>query len=161
MSRQRHSAKSSGPESERGKRKTAKNTRNPPAGFRFWAWSGVGVLAVLGAALLLTRPQAGSTTEISPSRAHEKYTAGAFFLDVRTQEEYDQEHIAKSVLIPLEDLQTRLSEIPRDQDVVVVCRSGPRSKEGAAILQQAGYTRVTWMTGGLQAWAAAGYPMEQ
>jgi rhodanese-related sulfurtransferase len=116
---------------------------------------------VLLAAVLLVRPRQGVATEITAAEAYEKYQAGAFFLDVRTQDEYEKGHIARSVLIPLDELETRLSEVPRDQDVVVVCRSGPRSKEGAAILRQDGYTRVTCMTRGLQAWVEAGYPLER
>ena len=54
----------------------------------------------------------------------------------------------------------RMSELPKDKDIVVVCRSGNRSKEGTTILRDAGFARVTCMTGGLQAWAAAGYPTE-
>ncbi len=142
-----------------GRRKTATSARNRRAGL--WVWIGVGFLVVMVAAVLLIRPRPPLASEITAAQAHEKYGAGAFFLDVRTQEEYDQGHIAKSVLIPLDVLQTRLSEVPRDRDVVVVCKSGPRSREGAAILQQGGYPRVTYMTGGLEAWVAAGYPVEQ
>jgi rhodanese-related sulfurtransferase len=99
--------------------------------------------------------------EITVAQAHEKYQQGAFFLDVRTQAEYDEGHIAKSVLIPLEELPNRLSDVPRDRDVVVVCRSGTRAREGGAILLQARYTRVSCMSGGMQAWTNAGYPVEQ
>ena len=124
-------------------------------------WIGLGVLVVAAAGFLLLRPSQALPAEVSAAQAYQKYQAGAFFLDVRTQAEWDQGHISKSVLIPLDELPNRLSEVPKDRDVVVVCRSGTRSKEGAAILRQAGYTRVTCMTGGLQAWAAAGYPVEQ
>jgi rhodanese-related sulfurtransferase len=44
--------------------------------------------------------------------------------------------------------------------VVVICRSGVRSKEGMTILRNAGYIRAVCMTGGLLAWKAAGYPLE-
>jgi rhodanese-related sulfurtransferase len=119
----------------------------------------LGIVILVAAAFLLFRPKSTLPTEISATQAWEKYQQGAFFLDVRTQQEWDQGHIAKSTLIPLDDLQDRLSELPRDQDIVVICRSGARSKEGAAILRQAGFTRVTCMTGGLQAWVTAGYPL--
>jgi rhodanese-related sulfurtransferase len=122
-------------------------------------WIGLGIVVLVAAAFLLFRPNSALPTEISAGQAYEKYQQGAFFLDVRTQEEWDQGHIAKSTLIPLDSLQARLNELPRDQDIVVVCRSGVRSKEGTAILRQAGFTHVTCMTGGLQAWVAAGYPL--
>ena len=122
-------------------------------------WVGLGIIVLAAAAFLLFRPTNTIPTEITAAQAYEKYQQGAFFLDVRTQAEWDQGHIARSTLIPLDSLQGRLSELPRDQDIVVVCRSGVRSKEGAAILRQAGFTRVTCMTGGLAAWVAAGYPV--
>jgi rhodanese-related sulfurtransferase len=122
-------------------------------------WVGLGIVILVSAAFLLFRPKSTPQTEVSAAQAYEKYQQGAFFLDVRTQAEWDQGHIAKSTLIPLDSLQGRLGELPRDQDIVVVCRSGARSKEGAAILRQAGFTRVTCLTGGLQAWVAAGYPV--
>jgi rhodanese-related sulfurtransferase len=89
------------------------------------------------------------------------YEKGALFVDVRTQQEWDQGHIAGSILIPLDVLQSRMGELPRDKDIVVVCKSGARSKEGTTLLRQAGFTRVTCMTGGIQAWVAAGYPVSK
>ncbi len=68
--------------------------------------------------------------------------------------------IPGSQLIPLDELPNRLDALPRDKDIVVVCRSGNRSKEGTTILRQAGFSRATCMSGGLKAWAAAGYPVE-
>jgi rhodanese-related sulfurtransferase len=88
------------------------------------------------------------------------YKSGAILLDVRTPAEYDQQHIPRSRLIPLDGLGARMSELPQDEDIVVVCRSGNRSREGTMILRDAGFQRATCMTGGLEAWAAAGYPTE-
>jgi len=64
------------------------------------------------------------------------------------------------LLIPLDELEDRLDEVPRDQDIVVICRSGNRSQVGRDILQTAGFPRVTSVNGGLTAWKAAGYPTE-
>jgi len=124
-----------------------------------WLWIVlVGLLAVI--AFFLLRPAPSSSTEISVAQAYEKFQQGAFFLDVRSKEEWDQVHISKSTLIPLDQLPSRLAEVPKDQDVVVICRSGMRSKEGMTILRNAGYARAVCMTGGLIAWKAAGYPLE-
>ncbi len=125
-----------------------------------WLWIVAGVVVVAVAAFFLLRPPASAPTEISVAQADEKLQQGAFFLDVRSQDEWTQMHIAKSVLIPLDQLSGHLNEVPKDQDVVVVCRSGVRSKEGMTILRSAGYTRAVCMTGGLLAWKAAGYPLE-
>jgi rhodanese-related sulfurtransferase len=127
-----------------------------------WIGLGVGILVLVVAALLLLRPRSSSLpAEMSAAQAYQKYTQGAFFLDVRSQDEWNLGHITGSVLIPLDELPARLSELPGDHDIIVVCRSGVRSKEGASILRQAGFTRVSCLTGGLQSWVAAGYPLQQ
>jgi rhodanese-related sulfurtransferase len=116
---------------------------------------------LLGAAFLILRPQGALPSEIQVTQAYDMYQKGAVFLDVRTQEEWNQGHIARSLLIPLDQLQQRMNELPRDKDIVVVCKLGSRSKEGAAVLRQAGFARATCMSGGIQAWVAAGYPIEE
>jgi rhodanese-related sulfurtransferase len=63
-------------------------------------------------------------------------------------------------LIPLEQLAARLNELPKNQDIVVVCQTGVRSRSGATLLQQTGFPHVAYVSGGLQAWMAAGYPVE-
>jgi rhodanese-related sulfurtransferase len=85
--------------------------------------------------------------------------SGAFVLDVREPSEYAVGHIPGVTLIPLGQLATRTSEVPRDKTVVVVCHSGNRSAQGRDILRQAGFTNVTSMDGGMTAWAAAGLPV--
>lgn len=125
-----------------------------------WLWVGLGVLVVVVIGFLLLRPQTASSVEITPAQAYAKFQQGAYFLDVRTQDEWNQGHIAGSTLIPLDELQNKLTELPRDRDMVVVCRSGVRSKEGVSILQKAGFTRVSCLSGGLLAWKAAGYPID-
>jgi len=125
-----------------------------------WLWIGLGVLLVVAAGFLLLRPKAAPSVEITPAQADAKYQQGAFFLDVRSQEEWNQFHIKGSTLIPLDQLQSRLNAVPKDKDVVVVCLSGHRSLSGTVILQQAGYQNVFCLSGGLTAWKAAGYPLE-
>jgi rhodanese-related sulfurtransferase len=128
---------------------------------QLWKWLGLGVAAVviIIAAILLI-PKITGNTHISVAQAYQKYQQGAFFLDVRSQEEWDQVHIANSTLIPLDDLPNKLSELPNDRDIVVVCLSGHRSQEGVTILRKAGFSNATCMTDGLTAWKAAGYPLE-
>jgi rhodanese-related sulfurtransferase len=122
-------------------------------------WIGLAVLALIAAAFVLLRPQNTLPAEVQVTQAYDMYQKGAIFLDVRTQEEWNQGRIARSILIPLDVLPSRMNELPRDKDIVVVCRSGARSKEGTTLLRQAGFTRVTCMSGGIQAWVAAGHPV--
>jgi rhodanese-related sulfurtransferase len=74
-----------------------------------------------------------------------------YILDVREPSEYVQGHIPGSHLIPLGTLDQRLGEVPKDQDVVTVCRSGARSGKAAKILAAAGF-KVVNMAGGMMAW---------
>jgi rhodanese-related sulfurtransferase len=98
-------------------------------------------------------------SDVSVDEAYQMYQNGAFVVDVRTQEEWDEYHAPNSTLIPLDQLQARLSEVPKDKEIIVVCRSGNRSQEGRDILLSAGYN-ATCMTGGLKEWYAKGYPIE-
>jgi rhodanese-related sulfurtransferase len=106
-------------------------------------------------------PATGLPPEISVSEAYNKYQNGAYVLDVRTQEEWDDFHAPNTTLIPLDQLASRLNEIPRDKEIVVVCRSGNRSQQGRDILLNAGFQQVASMQGGLNEWRASGYPVEQ
>jgi rhodanese-related sulfurtransferase len=81
-------------------------------------------------------------------------------LDVRTQQEWDDFHIPGTTLIPLDQLESRVSELPADEEIVVICRSGNRSQVGRDILLQAGFESVTSVDGGVTAWQSRGYPIE-
>jgi rhodanese-related sulfurtransferase len=126
-----------------------------------WLWVILGVLFVVMMGILLISPKNSPSVEITPAQAYAKYQQGAFFLDVRSQEEWDQFHIAGSTLIPLGQLQNRLGELPKNKDIVVVCLSGHRALSGTDILRQAGFKHVSCLTGGLQAWMDANYPIQQ
>jgi len=97
--------------------------------------------------------------EISVDEAYGKYQNGTYVLDVRTVEEWNEFHAPNSTLIPLDELSTRISELPRDKEIVVVCRSGNRSQQARDILLGAGFDQVTSMAGGLNEWRTKGYPI--
>jgi rhodanese-related sulfurtransferase len=151
----RHQKPESTPSESLHRQQRKARKRNLP-----WLWIGLGVGILAAAAVLQFRLRSAAPEEISTAQAYEKYQQGVFFLDVRSQAEWNQAHIAQSVLIPVDELQSRLSELPRDRDIVVVCLSGVRSQEGVTILRQAGFSRASWMQGGLEAWQAAGYPLK-
>ena len=75
-------------------------------------------------------------------------------LDVRTADQFQYRHIGdpRSVQLALGELRGRLSEIPRDKPVVVVCPLGTRAYEAARILTGAGFPDVRFLEGGLQGW---------
>lgn len=123
---------------------------------------GIAILLLLAAVFLLQKPQEPSTSvlpaEISVEQANAKRDQGAFILDVRQPEEWEQVHIPNATLIPLDQLSSRLAEVPQDQEIVVVCRSGNRSAQGRDILLGAGYKQVTSMAGGVTEWQKQGLP---
>lgn len=127
-------------------------------------WLGIaGILVVIIVAIVIFRPSTGSNTamplEISVQEAYNKYQQGTFVLDVRTPEEWTEFHAPNTTLIPLDELESRLDELPRDREIVVVCRSGNRSQQGRDILLGAGFEQVTSMAGGLNEWRSSGYPV--
>jgi rhodanese-related sulfurtransferase len=84
--------------------------------------------------------------------------AGLFLLDVREPEEWGAGHIAGAVHIPMGELVERLAEVPRERDVVAVCRSGNRSAAVTAYLVRSGW-KARNLSGGMLAWQAQGRPM--
>lgn len=127
-----------------------------------WIW-GVVALAVIGIfAVWMTAGNTPETAnyprEVSVAEALAMRDSGAFILDVRQPEEWNEYHVPDSTLIPLAELASRVDELPKDQEIVIVCRSGNRSAQGRNILLEAGFTQVTSMAGGLTQWRAAGYP---
>lgn len=118
------------------------------------------ILIVAGIALS-ARTGSGSTSglpdTVSPSEGYQMVQDGAFFLDVRRQDEWDQYHAIGATLIPLDELPDRLNELPKDKPIVVICHSGNRSKPGRDILLQNGF-QATSVTGGLLQWYAGNLP---
>ena len=83
---------------------------------------------------------------------------GAWLLDVREDEEWAAGYAPGARHIPLGDLSARSGEIPRDEAIYVICRSGHRSARAAQALANAGWEAIN-VAGGMQDWAAVGRPM--
>src|ERR1700730_12151373 len=79
-----------------------------------------------------------------------------YLLDVREPWEYLAGHAAGGPLIPPGELEQRVSEVPRDHEVLAICHSGQRSLAAAGYLQQLGYTAVSNVDGGTAAWIERG-----
>jgi rhodanese-related sulfurtransferase len=74
-------------------------------------------------------------------------------LDVREDWERAAARLPGTLDIPMAQIPQRLSELPRDRDIVVMCHGGVRSLKVAQFLVQNGFTRVSNLTGGIHAWA--------
>ena len=83
---------------------------------------------------------------------------GAWLLDVREDDEWTAGYAPGARHIPLGQLGARTAEIPQDEVVYVICRSGARSGRAAQALSAAGWDAIN-VAGGMQDWAAAGRPM--
>lgn len=86
--------------------------------------------------------------------------AGMVVLDVREPMEWELGHIPDAVLIRLGELRDKLGEVPRDQEIAVVCEAGIRSSMASSILQAAGYAHVAHGPAGTQGYRALGLPLE-
>lgn len=80
-------------------------------------------------------------------------------LDVRAASEWAGKHIEGSLNLPLNHLQERIEDVPRNQRIAVHCAGGYRSSIAVSILHQHGITNLIEIAGGLAAWEAAGLPV--
>jgi adenylyltransferase/sulfurtransferase len=95
--------------------------------------------------------------ELSAAAMHSMQVRGDEFLllDVRAPEEFMRARIEGSKLIPLGELEDRLAEIRdwKKRPIVVHCHHGGRSAKACKLLGDAGFVRVTHLTGGIEAWS--------
>ncbi|HET8774934.1 MAG TPA: molybdopterin-synthase adenylyltransferase MoeB [Thermoanaerobaculia bacterium] len=95
-------------------------------------------------------------TDITPTELSQRLAGGEdlVLIDVREPYEWNAGHIEGATHIPMNQVPERLAEIPKDKEVVMICRSGGRSGHVQQhLLGAQGYTRVLNMTGGMQRWA--------
>jgi len=100
--------------------------------------------------------------EVGVEEARRKLESGqAVVLDVRQPGEWRGGHIVEALHIPLGELGARVAEIPRDREVLTICRSGNRSKSAAESLGREGFERVASVAGGMRDWESRGYPVQR
>jgi len=93
-------------------------------------------------------------TDITVEEAHEMYEENPTqitFLDVRTEEEYNAEHILDAVNIPLSELEGRIGELDATKKIIVYSQSGKISRDACEILAENGFHAYN-LLGGLDAW---------
>jgi len=131
------------------------------------------VIRIIALALLVVLPIASNTiaaesaetttaiAEILPHEAHERQQQGAILVDVREDDERAQGMAEGALGVPMETLAAFASRYLPDPQaaVLLICRSGQRSKRVAAQLLQQGYTQVFSVQGGTLRWQDEGLPM--
>jgi rhodanese-related sulfurtransferase len=116
------------------------------------------VLLLVGVTLILSGSYALGHTDVTPEQAHDLIgsTDNLIVVDVREPYEYCDAigHIPGALNYPLSSgvLYDRYEELPIDNPILVVCRSGGRSNQAANFLDSQGFSMVYDMTGGMSSW---------
>lgn len=85
-------------------------------------------------------------------KAIEMNAKGAIYVDVRNPPELNEGFAPHAVNIPLSEMRQRFAELPKDNDLLIYCRSGRRSEAATKFLMDQGYTRVYNVLGGFLAY---------
>jgi len=98
--------------------------------------------------------------EICPTTTMGKIKEGALIVDVREKDEVNElaYDVPNIINIPLSEFEDRFNEIPKNKDIVMVCRGGGRSLKTTYFLMNAGYENVSNMSGGILKWVSKGFP---
>lgn len=107
--------------------------------------------------------EAAIARNVSPEEAYSMLVKpdGPYLLDVRTPGEFEQFRLEGASLIPIDQLLKRLSEVPKNQPILVYCAVGSRSAQVVNYLARQGYPEVYNLYGGIYSWAQKGYPILQ
>ena len=100
--------------------------------------------------------------EVCPTTTRRLIGEGALLVDVRERAEVERVSfdVPAIVVIPMSEFEQHFAELPRDRDLVLVCKVGERSLKAAYFLMYHGYTRVANMAGGIDKWARKGFPIK-
>ena len=108
-----------------------------------------------------TQAQHGSILSVADFEKQVTTKTEKVVLDVRTPSEFKGGHLAEATLMNVNDsnFKDQISALQKDKPVYVYCAAGVRSNKAAKILKQEGFTQVFELSGGIQAWQAAGKPV--
>jgi rhodanese-related sulfurtransferase len=93
---------------------------------------------------------------ISAAQARDEVRDGAQLVDVREKSEWQVGHAPQAIHIPVSAVSSKINRIKEDRQVIVVCRSGNRSRGVVSTLRKQGYDNVVNLAGGMRAWQNAG-----
>ncbi|MBX2897273.1 MAG: rhodanese-like domain-containing protein [Cyclobacteriaceae bacterium] len=119
------------------------------------------VFVILAASAACTQTQQGGALSVADFEKKLASQSEKVVLDVRTPSEYNEGHLAQAKLMNVNDsnFKQQLSTLQKDKPVYVYCAAGVRSNKAATIMRQEGFTQVFELSGGIQAWQAAGKPV--
>ncbi len=106
----------------------------------------------------------GGGRAVEPAEATQLYNKqNAVFIDIRADNEYRKEHLPGAIHLPgsaLDDQHIAKLNRYKDRPVIVYCNTGLQSGRVAGRLRKAGFQHTLQLRGGLQAWQAAGFPLQ-
>jgi rhodanese-related sulfurtransferase len=121
------------------------------------------LIVLIGSILLLAGCSSSSSAiDLSVTEFSSKVAeAGVITLDVRTPGEYAEGHLEGAQLIDFQsgNFENEISSLDKNATYAVYCRSGNRSGQAVKVMQDAGFTNVFNMNGGVIDWANAGLPL--
>ena len=121
------------------------------------------LIAIMASVLLLAGCSNSSTaTDLSVSEFSSKVTeAGIITLDVRTPGEFNEGHIEGALLIDFQsgNFEAEIASLDKSKTYAVYCRSGNRSGQAVKVMNDAGFTNLYNLNGGVIDWANAGLPL--
>jgi rhodanese-related sulfurtransferase len=98
---------------------------------------------------------------VTPQEATTLLEDGAVMIDIREQNEWDESRIPGAILKPMSVINDWWQDLPREQKVILQCRTGSRSAQAThALITQAGFDNVFNLTGGIIAWAQDGLDVD-
>jgi len=106
-----------------------------------------------------SKSDAQADSSIEPAEASRRQSSGALLVDVREPDEWQVGHAPGATHIPLGQLRAGRADLPRDREVLLICRSGGRSQQAQQVLRAAGHRRAVNVAGGMIAWGRAGLPV--
>ena len=142
-------------------RSSKTRTRNLPWINLPWIVAAAVVAVAAGVMIVRGTASAEALTTIDVATLHEAMNDEVTLIDVREPYEYDGGHVTGALSMPLGQVVALAAELPKDQPLYVICRSGNRSLQASEALVEAGFQDVRNVDGGMIAWQAAGYAVER
>ncbi|HQR59171.1 MAG TPA: rhodanese-like domain-containing protein [Azonexus sp.] len=124
----------------------------------------IALVVVSGVALILPMLMGSGANDVNPAAATLLINReDAQVIDVREADEFAAGHLPEAKNVPLAKLADRISEIERfkDKPVIVCCASGMRSGKACGELRKLGFAKIHNLSGGIDAWVGAGYPVKK
>jgi rhodanese-related sulfurtransferase len=115
-------------------------------------------MGVVAAALAMPLAVSAQSMSVSIDQARAEHDAGqAVLVDIREPDEHRTGVVPGAQLLPMRQLSARLSELPRDRPVLLICNTQNRSRATLDALRERGWTNLRYVNGGMSEWNRRGW----